>query len=63
MDHRDIHSKRNPHGPYKLRARPHEVSPHDHIEGFSTQKNIDKWSERATSNSGPHIAPGTWKKI
>jgi hypothetical protein len=44
---------------YAGRMRPHVLSETGQPEGFSTQANINKWSARASANSGPRIAPGT----
>ena len=63
MSDSDYYSKKNPLGIYgKYRQRPRNDTPKTYIEGFSTQRNIDAWSKRATSNSGPSIAPGLGKK-
>ena len=61
MSDRDYYSKQNPNGPYeKFRARPHGSNdkPGDFIEGFSTKRNIDAWSARATENSFQHHGVG-----
>ena len=48
MDH---YSKKNPHGPFApYRYRPHETKKPEHIEGFSTKKNLDEWSRYASDS-------------
>jgi hypothetical protein len=66
-DNRDFYyGPKNVNGPYeRYRARPNGPSTEPYIPGFSTQSNVDKWSERASKNSypsNPSVAPGTGNK-
>jgi hypothetical protein len=58
----DYYSKRNPHGPWGDTKRPNVDKPSQHIEGFSTPKNIQEWAAYASRNSGPKVAPGLGRK-
>lgn len=63
MKAKDYYSKSNPNGPYQaFRVRPRDDTPETYIEGFSTKRNIDQWSKRATANSYPVGFPGLGKK-
>jgi hypothetical protein len=57
------YSKSNPRGPYESTHRPDSGSrpKAEYIEGFTTKGNLKAWSERASANSGPKIAPGLGK--
>jgi hypothetical protein len=63
MKQKDFYySKSNPRGPYQAhRVVPRDDTPETYIEGFSTQKNIDKWAARSTANSYPVGFPGLGK--
>jgi hypothetical protein len=60
------YTRQNPFGPYdRYRERPDGKLGQEYIEGFSTQKNIDQWSERASKNSypsNPSVVPGTGRR-
>ncbi len=65
-DARNYYSERNPFGPYfEYRHRPDGAKGQEYIEGFSTQQNVDQWSERAARNSygsHPSVAPGSGRR-
>jgi hypothetical protein len=63
-DNREFfYTSKNPLGPYqRYRERPYGNQGQQYIEGLSTQKNMDQWSNYAARNSGPKIAPGTGNK-
>jgi hypothetical protein len=46
------------HGMYQNRVRPLQTKSENYMDGFSTKPSLDKWSEWASANSGPKIAPG-----
>jgi hypothetical protein len=46
------YSKKNPMGPYGEKRRPDaQPKPSNYMEGQSSKKNLDEWSQRATRNS------------
>jgi hypothetical protein len=62
-DRQNFYSRTNPNGPYqRYRERPYGMQGQEFIEGFSTRKNVDAWSNYASRNSGPKIAPGLGSK-
>jgi hypothetical protein len=52
-DDKSFYSKRNPCGPYAGTVRPGKAAdkPSDHIEGFSTKKNLSEWEAYSKRNS------------
>jgi hypothetical protein len=62
-DKQAYYSASNPFGVYgAYRSRPDGAKGQQYLEGFSTQVNVDKWSQYAARNSGPKVAPGTGNK-